>query len=212
MRARALILLAVAGSVGAAAPTRAQSPTGTVQGMVRSQAGTPIEGVSVSVTGSRTGALTRADGRYAISGVPAGTHTVRASRLGFAAREQQVAVAVGGVAEANFELRTAAVALEQVVVVGYGTQSRRDVTGSVASVSSTDIATMPVPRVDQAIAGLVSGVQVQTTNAQPGSQMRIRVRGGNSLQGNNEPLVVTPPLKIRQGSGSPLRVLALVVE
>lgn len=190
MRSRALILLAVAASVAAAAPTRAQSPAGTVQGMVRSQAGTPIEGVSVSVAGARSGALTRADGRYSISGVPAGTHTVRASRLGFAAREQQVAVAVGGVAEANFELRTAAVALEQVVVVGYGTQSRRDVTGSVASVSSTDIATMPVPRVDQAIAGLVSGVQVQTTNAQPGSQMRIRVRGGNSLQGSNEPLVV----------------------
>src|SRR5204863_5691048 len=60
----------------------------------------------------------------------------------------------------------------------------------IASVTSADIATLPVPRVDEAISGLVAGVQVQTTNAQPGSELRIRVRGGNSLNGSNEPLVV----------------------
>src|SRR5262249_48884661 len=57
-------------------------------------------------------------------------------------------------------------------------------------VSSSEIATLPVPRVDQAISGMVSGVEVQTTNSQPGSEMRIRVRGGNSLNGSNDPLVV----------------------
>ena len=90
----------------------------------------------------------------------------------------------------NFDLTAAAVSLDQVVVTGYGSSARRDVTGSIATVSSADIATLPVPRVDQAISGLVAGVQVQTTNAQPGSEMRIRIRGGNSLNGSNEPLVV----------------------
>jgi TonB-linked outer membrane protein, SusC/RagA family len=105
-------------------------------------------------------------------------------------REQRVTVPVGGSVTADFAFRPAAVSLEQVVVVGYGTQSKRDVTGSVASVSANDIATLPVPRVDEAISGLVPGVQVQTTNSQPGSDIRIRIRGGNSLNGNNEPLVV----------------------
>ena len=190
MRLPASLVLGVILSLRVATSANGQSPGGSIQGVVRSQAGAPLEAVSVAVVGTRFGAATRPDGRYAIAGVAPGTYTVRATRLGFAAREQQVVVSAGAAAEANFELRSAAVALEQVVVVGYGTQSRRDVTGSVASVTNTDIATMPVPRVDQAIAGLVSGVQVQTVNAQPGAQLRIRVRGGNSLQGNNEPLVV----------------------
>jgi TonB-linked SusC/RagA family outer membrane protein len=76
------------------------------------------------------------------------------------------------------------------VAVGYGTELKKDVTGSVVSVASSDFATSPVARVDQALAGLSSGVQVQTTNAQPGATLRLRVRGGNSLQGDNEPLVV----------------------
>jgi TonB-dependent SusC/RagA subfamily outer membrane receptor len=74
----------------------------------------------------------------------------------------------------------------RVTVTAVGTR----LTGSVSSVSSNDIATIAVPRIDQAIAGLATGVQVQTTNAQPGSDLRIRVRGGNSLRGDNEPLVV----------------------
>src|SRR5205814_285131 len=80
--------------------------------------------------------------------------------------------------------------LNPVVAVGYGTQRKADLTGSVGSVASKDIQTIPVALIDQAIAGLVSGVQVQTTNAQPGSVMRLRVRGGNSIQGTNDPLVV----------------------
>ena len=190
MRLPILTLLGLIGSFGVAESLAAQTPGGTVQGQVRSQAGTAIEAATVVLVGTRYGAATRADGRYAITGVAPGTYTVRANRLGFAARQQQVTVTVGAVAEANFALSSAAVQLERVVATGYGTQAQRDVTGSVASVSKEEIATMPVPRVDQAIAGLVSGVQVQTTNAQPGSQLRIRVRGGNSLQGNNEPLVV----------------------
>ena len=190
MKTTSIITLGLVALLAGAQSANAQGVTGTIQGMVRSEAGAPLEGVNVVVVGTRIGAQTRADGRYQIAQAPAGQVIVRASRIGFAQRELQVTVTAGGSVTANFDLRTAAVTLEQVVVVGYGTQTKRDLTGSVASVSSNDIATLPVPRVDQAISGLVSGVQVQTTNTEPGSSMRIRVRGGNSLSGNNEPLVV----------------------
>ncbi|MDB4915220.1 MAG: hypothetical protein JWM95_2864 [Gemmatimonadetes bacterium] len=167
----------------------AQGTTGSIQGVVRSQTG-GIEGVTVSIPGTTMGALTRADGRYLLPNVPAGPRTVRASRIGYAQRDQQVTVVAGQATQLDVELKDAAVSLEQVVVTGYGSTARRDVTGSISSVSSSDIATMPVARVDQAISGLVSGVQVQTTNAQPGAEMRIRIRGGNSLNGSNEPLIV----------------------
>ncbi|MEP6731055.1 MAG: TonB-dependent receptor [bacterium] len=162
---------------------------GTIQGVVRS-ASQPVEGVTVTVTGTSFGALTRADGRYVINGVPAGQRSVRAMRIGFTMRETVANVVAGQVITLDFDLKTSAVTLDQVVVTGYGSSTRREVTGSISSVTSNDISTIPVPRVDQAISGLVSGVQVQTTNGQPGSELRIRVRGGNSLNGNNEPLIV----------------------
>jgi hypothetical protein len=150
-------LLGVILSLGLVSSASGQSPGGSIQGVVRSQSGEPLEAATIFIVGTRLGAQTRAGGRYTIAGVAAGTYTVRASRIGFAAREQQVVVGAGAAAVADFALNSAAVTLEQVVTVGYGTQSRRDVTGSVATVSNADIATMPVARVDQAIAGLVSG-------------------------------------------------------
>ncbi|MDB4891818.1 MAG: hypothetical protein JWL61_3673 [Gemmatimonadetes bacterium] len=170
-------------------PLAAQGGTGSIQGVVRSETGA-LEGVTVSVIGTPAAALTRADGRYTIPNVPAGSRTVRAARLGYARRDETVDVTAGQVTQLNFTLKDAAIALEQVVVTGYGSVARRDVTGSITSVSSNDIPTMPVARIDQAISGLAAGVVVQTTNAQPGSEMRIRVRGGNSLNGSNEPLIV----------------------
>jgi TonB-linked SusC/RagA family outer membrane protein len=176
--------------LGAASPAAGQGAAGVVQGTVRGETGSPLADVTVSVVGTRLGAITRADGHYTIGGVAAGTYQVRATRIGYAAHEAPVTVTAGQPATADFTLKTVAVSLEQMVVIGYGTQTKRDLTGSVGSVQASQIATMPVPRVDQAISGLVSGVQVQTTNAQPGAQMRIRIRGGNSLNGSNDPLVV----------------------
>jgi TonB-linked SusC/RagA family outer membrane protein len=164
--------------------------TGQIQGTVRGEGGRPLADVTIAVAGTRLGAMSRQDGRYTIVGVSPGTYQVRATRIGYAAYEVPVTVAAGQTATADLTLNTVAVSLEQMVVIGYGTQTKRDLTGSVSSVKAEQIATMPVPRVDQAITGLVSGVQVQTTNAQPGAQMRIRIRGGNSLNGSNDPLVV----------------------
>ncbi|HVE35218.1 MAG TPA: TonB-dependent receptor [Gemmatimonadaceae bacterium] len=186
-----LLLIGAAMAPLGAVPGGAQVGTGTIQGIVRTtEAGAPLPDVNIVVVGTRTGAQSRPDGRYTIASVVAGTYTLRATRIGYTFKEQPVTVGAGQVVTANIDLAAAAVSLERVVTVGYGTQSSREVTGSVSSVTTNEISTMPVPRVDEALSGLVSGVQVQTTNAQPGSELRIRVRGGNSMQGNNEPLIV----------------------
>src|SRR5881396_2969395 len=168
----------------------AQAPTGQIQGTVRGETGVPLEGVSVVAVGTHFGAVTRPDGRYVITRVAPGTYQLRATRIGYTSREQSITVVAGEEASADFTLPSAAIALDQVVVVGYGTELRKDLTGSVGSVSSEDVANISVARIDQAIPGLVSGVQVQTTNAQPGAVMRLRVRGSGSLQASNDPLIV----------------------
>ena len=167
----------------------AQGATGTVQGVVRSETRS-IEAVTVTIVGTTLGTQTRSDGKFTITNVPVGAQVIRTSRIGYARKDQPVTIVAGQTLTVNFDLTIAAFALEHILVTGYGSSERRDVTGSISSVSSADIATLPVPRVDQAISGLVAGVQVQTTNSQPGSEMRIRIRGGNSLNGSNEPLVV----------------------
>ena len=177
-------------AAGGGKPARAQSSTGTVEGTVRAQGGAGLENVRVVLTGTTRGAVTRADGRYLISGVEPGAYRIRAVRLGYAAREASVTVTAEQTATLDFELAPTATELNPVVSIGYGTVQRSDVTGSITSVSTSEISTMPVQRVEMALSGLVSGVQVQTTNAQPGAQLRIRVRGSNSLSASNDPLVV----------------------
>ncbi len=185
-----LFLALLIGSLSAV-PLAAQAPTGTITGrVVDSTTQQPLSDVSVVVEGTRRGSVSGPDGTFTIGGVPAGSQTVRARRVGFNAPPQILVVPVDGTVTTEFILDRRAVTLEEVVTVGYGTQAKRDVTGSIASVGSAEIATIPVPRVEEAISGLVPGVQVQTTNAQPGSELRIRVRGGNSLSGDNSPLVV----------------------
>ncbi len=185
------LAVAVALALAAVQGAGAQGGTGQIQGIARAaDSGMPVQNVNVVVIGTRFAATTQTDGRYTITGVPEGAYQVRATRIGYVPRELSVTVTAGQPASADFSLSATAFSLERVVTVGYGTQNSREVTGSVSSVKAADIATIPVPRVDEAISGLVSGVQVQTTNSQPGSELRIRVRGGNSLQGNNEPLIV----------------------
>src|SRR5690606_4206643 len=97
---------------------------GTVTGSVTSDVGRPLPGVAVTIVGTQRGTLTRSDGTFELPGVPVGTHTLRASSLGFAAQETQVAVQSGAPAAVTLQLQSQAVELEGVVAVGYGTQQR----------------------------------------------------------------------------------------
>jgi TonB-linked SusC/RagA family outer membrane protein len=147
---------------------------GTISGTVTSETGQPLEGASVSAAGR--GALTDADGRYTISGVPAGLQTVRANRIGYTARETPVTVVAGQAATVDFQLAAQAVELEGLVAVGYGTQKKASVTGSVASVESKELARTPAVTVSGALVGKVPGVLARQPDARPGASTRIQIR------------------------------------
>jgi TonB-dependent starch-binding outer membrane protein SusC len=182
----------------------AQPRQGTISGRVVDAAtGEPLAGVSVSVVDTRLGSLTNASGAYTITGVPAGTHQVRAQRVGYAADLQLVTVAADQSATVNFRLEAAAIALQEIVVVGYGTQRRRDVTGAISSVDVTEIPTVATSTsVGQLLQGRVSGAQVVQNNGAPGAGISIRIRGTNSITANSEPLYVIDGMPAFVGSGS----------
>ncbi|MFL5607807.1 MAG: SusC/RagA family TonB-linked outer membrane protein [Gemmatimonadaceae bacterium] len=182
-------LLALPALLLALAPARAQG-TGRLVGVVtESPAGQPVSDVNVNVIGTRLGAHTGADGRYAISGVAPGRYQLRFSRIGFAARADSVVVADGQTTTHDAQLRRVSVTLDQVVVVGYGTQQRSQLTGSIASVTPHPEET-PTTSIEQTLQGAAPGVLVTTASSAPGGGISIRVRGGSSVSGNNEPLYV----------------------
>ncbi|HVD05691.1 MAG TPA: carboxypeptidase regulatory-like domain-containing protein, partial [Gemmatimonadaceae bacterium] len=166
--------------------------TGTITGRVSAVAsGEALASATVRVANSGQGATTDAQGRYAISGVPAGPHVVIAQRIGFARDSQPVTVPNEGTVTVDFTLRVLATTLSAVEVnVGYGTTTRSELTGSVASVSADQLAKAPQVSVDQALLGRAAGVQVTTSSGQPGASAAVRIRGGNSISAGNEPLYV----------------------
>jgi TonB-linked SusC/RagA family outer membrane protein len=180
-----------------AMPLAAQQ--GTVRGSVvdsASQRGIP--GVSVSVSGSTRGTLTDDAGRFTLRNVPAGSTAVRAQRIGYAPLERTVAVNAGDTASVSFELRAVAVQLSEVVSIGYGTSSRRDVTSAVASVTASDIENKPLAGIESAIQGKMAGVQVTQNAGNPGNGISIRVRGPASVNAGNQPLYVVDGVPIIQ--------------
>jgi TonB-linked SusC/RagA family outer membrane protein len=155
-----------------------------VTGRVTSDNGQPLVSASVSVSGTNTGVTTGDDGSYTISAPANGS--LLFSSIGFTTQT----IPINNRTTINVTLASASQLLEQVVVVGYGTQRRRDVTGSVASVSGAEIAKQPVQTPTQAIQGKVAGVQI-ISSGEPNSLPAIRVRGtGSTLAGVNPLYVV----------------------
>ena len=156
----------------------AQEISGTVSGD-----GLALPGASVAVKGSTIGTITDSDGNYKITASPG--KTVVFSYVGFKSKE----IVLGNQTVLNVTLESDN-ALEEVIVIGYGTQKKSDLTGAVSSVNSKQINQVPNSRVDQALQGRAAGVQVTQTSGAPGAGTSIRVRGGNSITGSNEPLWV----------------------
>jgi TonB-linked SusC/RagA family outer membrane protein len=180
-----------------AAPLSAQQ--GTVRGSVidsASQRGIP--GVSITVTGSTRGTVTDDGGRFTLRNVPTGTTPIRAQRIGYALQERSVTVNAGDTASVSFVLRAVAVQLSEVVSIGYGTSSRRDVTSAVSSVTASDIENKPLAGIESAIQGKMAGVQVTQNAGNPGNGISIRVRGPASVNAGNQPLYVLDGVPIIQ--------------
>lgn len=206
----AVVAAALPGAVPGAGPgqllAQAQPPQGAgrITGTITGEGGQPVSGAQVSIPATRNGSVTGADGRFTIGNVAPGTYTVRVQRIGFTPTTQQVTVAAGAAATLNARLVAAATSLEQVVVVGYGTQRRADVTSAVASIRADDLTARatPVPSVSNALQGKAAGVQVITASGTPGAGAAVRVRGTNSISANSEPLYVVDGIPAAQGTTS----------
>ncbi len=188
---RLAIASALAMITGAASTAAAQGGgTGRISGTVTDRiAGAPVANVSIAVVGTQLGARTGPDGKFTVTDVPAGTRRVRASRIGYTPIEQSIAVTDGATATLNMALSTATVTLDQMVVIGYGAQRRSDLTGAVSSVTP-NVSQTPVLSLEQTLQGAAPGVSVTQASAAPGGALSIRIRGGSSVTGNNEPLYV----------------------
>ncbi|HEX6925619.1 MAG TPA: TonB-dependent receptor [Longimicrobiaceae bacterium] len=160
----------------------AQTVTGTV---VASESGSPLPGVTVNVQGTDVTTVTDASGRYTVEVNNPQTDTLTFSSIGYATQN----VPVNGRTTIDVTLVQQAVALEELVVVGYGTQQRRDVTGAVASVETEDVAQVATPNVEQALQGRIAGVQVSPNSGEPGQSAVVRIRGVGTLN-NASPLYV----------------------
>ncbi|UOQ55023.1 SusC/RagA family TonB-linked outer membrane protein [Hymenobacter cellulosivorans] len=169
----------------------------SVSGQVVDQSGNGLPGATVIVKGTTTGVSTNSDGTFTLS-VPEGGGTLIISSVGYLNQEQVIGT------ESKFTVRLAedTKQLSEVVVVGYGTQARRDLTGSVASISGKEIAAAPVQSFDQALQGRATGVNITTPNGVLNNAPVIRVRGVNSLSLSSQPLFVIDGIPAFSGNTS----------
>lgn len=168
---------------------------GVVKGKVTGSDGTPLAGANVVQKGTTNGVVADFDGNYEINLVD-GTKILVFSYIGF----QQKEIAIGDNTTVDAILLEDAQNLEEVVVIGYGSQKKSDITGAVASVGSEDLEKAVFNTVDQVLQGRSSGVVVTSASGEPGAAANIRIRGNNSISGDNSPLYVVDGIPI---SGTP---------
>jgi TonB-linked SusC/RagA family outer membrane protein len=166
-------------------PTEAlqqQTITGTVTDATTKE---PLPGVNVVVEGTTVGVTTDFEGKYSIK-LPSETAVLVFSYIGYLSEK----IEAGGKTEINVSLVADVQSLEEVVVIGYGTQRQEAVTGSVASIKGDVVRGVPSSNITQSLQGRVAGVQLDQTSSKPGAAMQIRIRGTRSLNASNDPLVV----------------------
>lgn len=180
-------------------PVRAQD--GTIAGTVLdAESQITLPGASVVIDGTNQGASTDSNGRYEITGLAPGSYTLVVSFVGYTERSQEVDVAAGETTEVDFELLSHAMEMDEVVAIGYGELERRDVTGSVSSVSGEDLQQVSSTSIDLGLQGLSPGVYVERGRTKPGDQAsQVRIRGNRSIAAGNEPLYVIDGVPITGG-------------
>ena len=166
-----------------------------ISGIITDRTGSPLPGVNVRATGTAVGVISDADGKYSIE-IPVDAKTLTFTFIGMETQEAEI----GNRTQVNITLEESAIGLDEVVVVGYGTMKKSDITGSVVSVSNEQITARPVTNVFQALQGKAAGVDI-TTSIRPGTLGNISIRGARSLTASNSPLYVVDGIPIMSGSG-----------
>ncbi len=172
----AIMLLAV--------PVVMNAQNKSITGKVTDEHNESLPGVTVTINGTQTGTLTDIDGKYSIKAKP--TDKLVYSFMGY----ESSTLPVGNKSVINVSLKSSTTGLEEVVVVGYATQKIKDITGAVSKVAVSELQMAPVRSFGEALAGRVAGVQVTSSDGQPGSGINIVIRGNNSVTQANSPLYV----------------------
>jgi iron complex outermembrane receptor protein len=170
--------------------------TGTAVGTINDGDGLPLIGANVVVKGTTIGTITDVGGNYKLSGIPVGSKMLVSSFIGFGISEMPVEIVADREITVNFTLVEDITALDELVVIGYGTVKKSDATGAVVAISSDDFNQGAISTPDQLITGKVSGVQITSGGGAPGSGQTIRIRGGASLNASNDPLIVIDGLPL----------------
>ncbi len=157
----------------------------TIKGTIKDDTGQPLPGATILVTDSTQGTTTDFDGNYELT-ILSSTESLSISFLGF--KTQIVPYTGQSVINATLEVDRST--LDEVVVVGYGTQKAKDVTGAISKIKSDVLEKTPNSTIEQALSGRISGVNTIASDGTPGGGVRIRIRGGTSINANNEPLYV----------------------
>ena len=171
-------------SIGRRPITRSDTSL-TVTGRVTDEHDNPLVGVNVSLKGTNTGTNTDPNGAYSLR-VEKTEGTLVFSYVGYLKKE----VPIKSRSTINAQMEVSVSALDQLVVVGYGTQKKKDLTGAVASVGGDKLTAYPAAGAVQALQGRAAGVSVQSVNGQPGGDFKIRIRGATSINANSNPLFV----------------------
>jgi len=172
------------------------SQSTTITGSVRGNNQEPLVGVTVAVKKSNTSVVTGANGQFSIN-VPSANSTLIFSHTGYVTSE----ILLGGKTSVDLNLKLAENELAGVVVVGYGTQRKASVTGSVATVKGDELRQTAVSNVAQGLQARIAGVQVTQNSSAPGGNVSVRVRGTNSLNGTSEPLYIVDGVQIGNSGG-----------
>jgi TonB-dependent starch-binding outer membrane protein SusC len=168
-----------------------------VTGRITSGAdGSALPGVSVLIKGTSNGTTTDNDGKFSLNVPDAGSSVLVTSFIGFATQE----IPVNNRTNIDVVMQEDITLMNEVVIIGYGTQKRSDLTGSVGSVGVEKLKERPAASLNQALAGKIAGVQVNTNSGRPGGKTNIRVRGFSSINSSNNPLYVVDGVQLPQGN------------
>ena len=173
----------------------------TLQGKVMDQKGTSLSGATLRFEDIQRSLSTNANGDFSLDRLKAGKLRLKVSMVGYATLDTLIQVQEGS-KPLNLYLRSDASQLEEVVVIGYGTQKKSELTGSISTVTSKDFQKGQISSPEQLITGKVPGVQITTSGGQPGAGSTIRIRTGASLNASNDPLIVVDGIPLAGGSVS----------
>ena len=178
----------------------ALAQSGGIRGkVIDATTGETLPNANILIKELNRGASSDINGNYTIINVPAGTYTIESSFVGYKRFTSRVTVGEA-VVVLNINFEPALVGLDELVVTGYGVQTKREVTGSISQVKAEQIENLPIQSFDQALQGRAAGVAVTSASGQPGGAIRVRIRGYGSINASNEPLYIVDGVQLAESS------------